>query len=101
VISRNKAGIGLTPFFRSLALSLALLLPLIWIDLSRTKYFFFFLPPPFSSSLLMIWFQGAEGNYATVDQSDIRGLVTNMTFLRRGATLLYFRGSFLNKEKAS
>ena len=49
----------------------------------------------------MIWFQGAEGNYATVDQSDIRGLVTNMTFLRRGAALLYFRGSFLNKEKAS
>lgn len=42
--------------------------------------------------------QGVEGDLATVDHSDMRGLVTDLTSLRRGAALLYSRGSVLLEE---
>ncbi len=45
--------------------------------------------------------QGVEGDLATVDHSDMRGLVTDLTSLRRGAALLYSRGSALLTEDAT
>lgn len=45
--------------------------------------------------------QDTGGDIATVDHSDMRGLVTDLTSLRRGAVLLYSRGSSLLKEGAT
>ena len=45
--------------------------------------------------------QGMKGEWATVDHSDMRGLVTDLTSLRRGAALLYHRGSILPEEDAT
>jgi hypothetical protein len=69
---------------------------LIWIDLSTIGTDFH--PSP---SLSMASAQGMKGDLATVDHSDMRGLVTDLTSLRRGAALLYGRGSALPKEDAT
>ena len=45
--------------------------------------------------------QGMERDLTTVDHSDIRGLVTDLTSFRRGAALLYSRGSSLPEEGAT
>ncbi len=42
-----------------------------------------------------------KGKLATVDHSDVRGLVTDLTSLRRGAALLYNRESTLPKENVT
>jgi len=67
---------------------------LIWIDLSILvcKLVFVF-------SLPVASVQGTEGDFATVDHSDMRGLVTDLTSLRHGAALLYGRGSAIPNRR--
>ncbi|WP_311882768.1 hypothetical protein [Halomonas piscis] len=60
---------------------------LVWIDPSRGRLTLL------RVIVLNAHGSGSEGLSATVDLSGIRGLVTDLSSLRRGATLVYERGS--------
>jgi len=60
---------------------------LVWIDPSRVRLSLL------SIVVLNAFGSGSEGLSATVDLSGIRGLGTDLSSLRRGAALVYERGS--------
>ena len=60
---------------------------LVWIDPSRGRLALLHV------IVLNAYGSGSEGLSATVDLSGIRGLGTDLSSLRRGATLVYKRGS--------
>lgn len=70
---------------------------LIWIDLSTVLSICLSVVLVFSRPVVSV--QGTEGDIATVDHSDMRGLVTDLTSLRRGAALLYGRGSAIPNRR--
>lgn len=60
---------------------------LVWIDPSRVQLSLV------HRTVLNTFGSGSEGLSAAVDLSGIRGLGTDLSSLRRGAALLYMRGS--------
>ena len=67
--------------------SLLPIILLVWIDPSRGRLALLHV------IVLNAYGSGSEGLSATVDLSGIRGLGTDLSSLRRGATLVYKRGS--------